>query len=143
MNNKPERLGVEGLAKKFHEEYERLAPEFGYKTRKESAVPWDEVPEHNRALMRKVCAVVMLPQIHEAEAALRKEMDQQDKEAARKEVLMLRVISHERAQAKKMVKKARREVLEEACEVAIYAARTAEFVSVEDAIEEAIRGLMG
>jgi hypothetical protein len=35
----------ETLARMFHEKYERLAPEFGYKTREESAVPWDEVPE--------------------------------------------------------------------------------------------------
>jgi len=27
------------LAQAFHEAYERLAPEFGYETRKESAVP--------------------------------------------------------------------------------------------------------
>lgn len=32
------------LARLFHETYERLAPEFGYKTRKESAVPWKDVP---------------------------------------------------------------------------------------------------
>ena len=39
------------LAQKFHETYERLAPDFGYKTPEESAVPWDKVPEQNRLLM--------------------------------------------------------------------------------------------
>ena len=35
----------------FHEAYERLAPEFGYRTREESAVPWERVPARNRDLM--------------------------------------------------------------------------------------------
>ncbi len=39
------------VAQLFHEAYERLAPEHGYKTREASAVPWDDVPEDNRALM--------------------------------------------------------------------------------------------
>jgi hypothetical protein len=41
----------ERLAKEFHEAYERLAPQFGYETRPESAVPWEQVPEQNRQLM--------------------------------------------------------------------------------------------
>lgn len=48
----------EELAKFFHETYEKLAPEFGYKTRKASAKPWQDVPENNRHLMTAVaCAV--------------------------------------------------------------------------------------
>ena len=45
------------LAKKFHEIYERLAPEFGYATRKETAIPWDDIPEgnSNKQLMIAVC----------------------------------------------------------------------------------------
>jgi hypothetical protein len=39
------------IARLFHEAYERLAPQFGYETRRQSAVPWDEVPENNRRLM--------------------------------------------------------------------------------------------
>ena len=39
------------IARMFHEAYERLAPEFGYRTREESAVPWDKVPAKNRDLM--------------------------------------------------------------------------------------------
>lgn len=42
---------AERIAKAFHEAYERLAPEAGYKTREESAVPWEEVPSENRILM--------------------------------------------------------------------------------------------
>jgi hypothetical protein len=45
----------EELARAFHETYERLAPKFGYETRRESAVPWEEVPEANRKLMIAVC----------------------------------------------------------------------------------------
>lgn len=46
---------ADSIAAAFHEAYERLAPSFGYKTRDESAVPWEQVPEANRRLM---CAVV-------------------------------------------------------------------------------------
>lgn len=42
---------AEALARLFHETYERLAPDYGYRTREASAVPWDDVPEQNRALM--------------------------------------------------------------------------------------------
>lgn len=41
----------EFIAKRFHEVYERLAPDYGYETRKASAKPWDEVPQNNRRLM--------------------------------------------------------------------------------------------
>lgn len=41
----------ETVARLFHENYERLAPEHGYETREASAVPWESVPEDNRALM--------------------------------------------------------------------------------------------
>ena len=40
------------IAREFHEWYEALAPDFGYRTREESAVPWAEVPSANKALMR-------------------------------------------------------------------------------------------
>lgn len=42
---------AEQIARAFHEVYEELAPQFGYKTRNASAVPWQDVPENNRALM--------------------------------------------------------------------------------------------
>ena len=41
----------ERIAREFHATYERKEPAFGYKTREASAVPWDQVPEANRALM--------------------------------------------------------------------------------------------
>lgn len=46
---------AERLARRFHETYEQLAPQFGYATRRESAVPWEQVPEANRKLMTAVC----------------------------------------------------------------------------------------
>jgi len=48
----------ERLARIFHETYERLAPTFCYETRKESAVPWDQVPDTNKKLMIAVCREV-------------------------------------------------------------------------------------
>jgi hypothetical protein len=42
---------AEQIAREFHAEYEALAPLVGYRTRKASAVPWDEVPSGNRTLM--------------------------------------------------------------------------------------------
>lgn len=45
---------VDEIAQAFHERYERLAPEHGYETRKESAVSWENVPEKNKSLMRAV-----------------------------------------------------------------------------------------
>lgn len=47
---------AEYVAKAFHESYERQAPSEGYETRKDSAVPWENVPERNRKLMIKVAA---------------------------------------------------------------------------------------
>ena len=47
------------LAQKFHESYERLAPKFGYETRKESAKPWADVPKQNQDLMTAVCAEML------------------------------------------------------------------------------------
>lgn len=57
------------LAQAFHEAYERLAPSFGYETRKASARPWVEVPEPNRKLMEAVCAEVMVPLLASERAA--------------------------------------------------------------------------
>lgn len=51
---------AEEIARRFHESYERLAPSFGYETRKESAVPWEDVPEPNRRLMIAVARDVLL-----------------------------------------------------------------------------------
>lgn len=48
-------IGAIDLAKRFHEAYERLAGNHGYQTRKDSAVPWDEVPTKNKTLMIATC----------------------------------------------------------------------------------------
>lgn len=53
-------IDPEGLARLFHETYERLAPEHGYETRRDSAVPWDDVPENNRRLMVATAFRVLL-----------------------------------------------------------------------------------
>jgi hypothetical protein len=54
-------LRLSGLvARKFHEAYERLAPVFNYTTRKESAVPWEDVPKNNRMLMTAVASEILL-----------------------------------------------------------------------------------
>lgn len=47
---------TESIARAFHEAYEALAPQFSYKTREASAVPWENVPEDNKALMRATVA---------------------------------------------------------------------------------------
>lgn len=52
-------MAPEELAQKFHETYERLAPDFGYKTREASAVPWKDVPEQNKKLMIAVCTEIL------------------------------------------------------------------------------------
>ena len=56
-------ISAHDLAKEFHETYEQLAPQYGYKTRSESAVPWEDVPENNRRLMAAVMSHVMLPKL--------------------------------------------------------------------------------
>ena len=57
-NRRPQ-LSAEELAQFFHEAYEMLAPNFGYKTREASAVPWEEVPKQNKDLMVAVCQRVI------------------------------------------------------------------------------------
>jgi len=53
----PEEMHIaHDIAREFHETYERLAPSYGYETRKESAVPWEDVPEQNKSLMVGVVA---------------------------------------------------------------------------------------
>lgn len=56
---KPKIWEAEDVAKLFHETYERLAPAFGYKTRKDTAVKWDELPARNKNLMIATCRTVL------------------------------------------------------------------------------------
>ena len=51
-------MDAESVARQFHEAYERLAPSFGYETRKASALPWEQIPENNRRLMIAVASEV-------------------------------------------------------------------------------------
>ena len=59
----------EDIARYFHEEYERLAPRFGYETREESRVPWEDVP--NRDLMIATTTDVRLRMVAKATKAAR------------------------------------------------------------------------
>jgi S-adenosylmethionine synthetase len=52
-------MTAEDLAKLFHETYERLAPEYGYRTREASVVSWEQVPEQNKKLMIATCDYVL------------------------------------------------------------------------------------
>jgi hypothetical protein len=52
-------MTAEELAQLFHETYERVAKEVGYKTRDESAVPWEQVPEDNKRVMITTAAEVL------------------------------------------------------------------------------------
>lgn len=49
----------EQVAEAFHVLYEALAPESGYETRAESAVPWAGVPEANKSLMIATVSALM------------------------------------------------------------------------------------
>jgi hypothetical protein len=50
---------AEQLARLFHETYERLAPQYDYETRRDTAVAWEDVPERNRRLMVAVAGEVL------------------------------------------------------------------------------------
>ncbi len=54
-------MDSEALAKLFHETYERLAPDYGYATRPETARSWEEIPEDspNKRLMMAVAGEVL------------------------------------------------------------------------------------
>lgn len=56
------RVTPEKMAQAFHEAYEALAPGFGYSTREDSAVPWEDVPEANKALMLATVRNVLIEQ---------------------------------------------------------------------------------
>lgn len=54
-----EAMTAEELAQLFHDTYEKLAPDYGYETRKASAVLWSDVPEPNKSLMIAVADKVL------------------------------------------------------------------------------------
>lgn len=51
---------AERIAQEFHEMYEHLAPDFGYKTREASAKPWEDVPAQNKQLMIAVITELLV-----------------------------------------------------------------------------------
>lgn len=42
---------AEVVARKFHDEYEHLAPLYGWETQERSRVEWGDLPENQRKLM--------------------------------------------------------------------------------------------
>jgi hypothetical protein len=53
-------MDAEQLAEFFHETYERLAPEFDYRTRKKTRKPWIDLPLNVQNLMVAVCHEVLV-----------------------------------------------------------------------------------
>lgn len=47
---------VDWVASQFHAVYEQIAIDLGYETRRDSAVPWEDVPDLNKNLMRQTVA---------------------------------------------------------------------------------------
>lgn len=52
-------MTAEELAELFHTTYEALAPQYHYKTRQDTAVPWGAVPDDNKQLMIAVAQEVI------------------------------------------------------------------------------------
>jgi hypothetical protein len=50
---------AEWVASRFHYHYETNAYKHGYVTRESSAVPWESIPENNRALMVETVLYVL------------------------------------------------------------------------------------
>lgn len=74
MNDKQWWEDAEKIAQNFHYNYEALAPEYDYRTRKASAKPWLEVPENNRRLMVHVVSLILPGIISEAQRREREEI---------------------------------------------------------------------
>lgn len=47
------------LAELFHTTYEQVTPQFGYETRRETAVPWDELPHPHKQMLIAVATQVL------------------------------------------------------------------------------------
>jgi hypothetical protein len=47
------------LARRFHATYERLAPAYGYSTRAETSVAWEDLPKANKHLMVATAEMVL------------------------------------------------------------------------------------
>lgn len=60
-------MDAEFMAKMFHDKYEKLAPSFGYKTRKATAKSWFEIPDNNKNLMIAVAQEILVVQKKQTE----------------------------------------------------------------------------
>lgn len=54
------------IARAFHDAYERLAPSYGYETRRASAKPFGDIPENNKALMIATVSELLAHDVIEA-----------------------------------------------------------------------------
>ena len=52
-------VGAEDLARTFHRVYEKLAPKYGYKTKRKTRKDWHRLPENNKKLMIAVAWVIL------------------------------------------------------------------------------------
>jgi hypothetical protein len=52
-------MNAETMARLFHETYERLATAFGWKTKKGCNVPFEQLPQRNKALMIATCQTIL------------------------------------------------------------------------------------
>jgi hypothetical protein len=74
----------ERWARRFHEVYEFLAPQFGYDTRDESKGAWERVPKKNRELMTHVVGVIRAEMFSEEIAELTGKMANEVSRAERR-----------------------------------------------------------
>ncbi len=52
-------MTAEQLANRFHDLYEEMASQYGYETRRDSSVEWENVPDNNKQLMIAVCRRIL------------------------------------------------------------------------------------
>ena len=82
-----EGAAVEAAARAHHTEYERVAPYYGYATREETRVPWDDLDIKMRALMldaeRAALDAISYPALLAELSRLREELAAADKEIER------------------------------------------------------------
>jgi len=76
LRNVPnEMCSITSIAQHFHEEYERLAPDFGYFTKKSSQVPYKQLPDNHKGLMESVVFTVIGPMYRKIDLLNRKIAD--------------------------------------------------------------------
>lgn len=78
---------AEKLAEQFHDEYEALAPAYGYETREATRTPWDDLPPELKRLMVAVINTVVEPVLDTALTALEAAEQDLDEETQLRERL--------------------------------------------------------